>query len=91
MSDNPYTQIDRFLAFHSSRSDNWRAVVDACEAWAGKHCEASEVQAALANVAVIEEFHAVPGIRLMRELRGPHRPAGSGCGGNWPGASPRRS
>jgi arginine decarboxylase len=70
VTDKSYTQIDRFLAFHSSRSDNWRAVVDACEAWAGQHGERSEVLAALANVVVIEEFHAVPGIRLMRELQG---------------------
>jgi arginine decarboxylase len=68
MGAGSFAQIDRFLAFHSSRSDNWRAVVDACEAWAGEHCERSEVSAALADVSVIEEFHAVPGIRLMREL-----------------------
>ncbi len=61
-------QIDRFLAFHSSRADSWRALVDACEAWTGKEGGREPVTAALAQVALIERFHAIPGIRLMEDL-----------------------
>ncbi|MCU0790082.1 MAG: beta-eliminating lyase-related protein, partial [Nitratireductor sp.] len=69
MASDTFSQIDRFLAFHSARADNWRAVVDACEAWEAGG-DRSAVLTALSGVALIEKFHARPGMSLMRELEG---------------------
>jgi arginine decarboxylase len=43
-------------------------VVDACEASASGHGDRKAVTDAFAGVAVIERFHAIPGIRLMQDL-----------------------
>jgi arginine decarboxylase len=68
MSNAASDQIDRFLAFHSSRADAWRALVDVCDDWRHGTADRTAVSAALATVALIESFHALPGPRVMNEL-----------------------
>ena len=62
-------RIDNFLAMHSTRTDSWRSVHSAAKDWAAGSGSKAATEAALAEIAVIEEFHAFPGIRLMNRLR----------------------
>jgi arginine decarboxylase len=62
-------QIDSFFAMHSARSDHWRNVLTAADEWAAGHSSKTATEDALAEIAVIEEFHAFPGGRLMNRLR----------------------
>ena len=62
-------RIDNFLAMHSTRTDSWRNVHSAARSWAAGSGSKAATEAALAEIAVIEEFHAFPGIRLMNRLR----------------------
>ena len=64
----PETRIDQFFLMHSARADNWRAVMTAAEAWASGQGDRAAVEATLHDLAVLEEFHAYPGLRLMRSL-----------------------
>jgi arginine decarboxylase len=68
MSNTTSEAIDRFLAFHSTRSDAWRAFVDLGEDWRRGTAERARVSAALAGVSLMESFHALPGLRVMAEL-----------------------
>jgi arginine decarboxylase len=54
---------------HSTRTDSWRSVHSAAKDWAAGSGSKAATEAALAEIAVIEEFHAFPGIRLMNRLR----------------------
>lgn len=62
-------RIDSFFAMHSARSDHWRNVLTAAEGWAAGHGSKTATEDALAEISVIEEFHAFPGPRLMNRLR----------------------
>ncbi|MCA3562580.1 MAG: decarboxylase [Aestuariivirga sp.] len=62
-------QIDRFLMLHSARSDQWREVLTAAQNWAAGQGDRATVVAELSDVALIEELHAYPGVRLMSRLR----------------------
>jgi arginine decarboxylase len=61
--------IDRFFVMHAARSDQWREVLTAAEKWAAGAGTRAAVEAELADIALIEEFHAYPGIRVMGRLR----------------------
>ena len=62
-------RIDNFLAMQSTRTDSWRSVHTAAKDWAAGTGSKAKTEAALAEIAVIEEFHAFPGVRLMNRLR----------------------
>ncbi len=62
-------RIDNFFAMHSARTDSWRNVLSAAQEWAAGDGSKSATEAALSEIAVIEEFHAFPGVRLMNRLR----------------------
>ena len=62
-------RIDNFLAMQSTRTDSWRGVHTAAKDWAAGTGSKAKTEAALAEIAVIEEFHAFPGVRLMNRLR----------------------
>ena len=61
--------IDHFFSAPSGRHDRWRELHATARAWAGGTGERTAVETALADVGVIEEFHAFPGIELMSVLR----------------------
>ncbi|KQU50203.1 decarboxylase [Bosea sp. Leaf344] len=62
------TRIDAFFLMHSARADSWRLVHAAAQGWHAGNASRADVKAALADVALIEEFHAFPGSRVMRML-----------------------
>ena len=61
-------RIDQFFLMHSARSDSWRAVMTAADSWSAGKGDRAAVETALKDLAVLEEFHAYPGLRLMRAL-----------------------
>lgn len=63
------TRIDQFFAMRSARADQWRALTSAAEGWAGGRGQRTDVEATLGDLAIVEEFHAYPGPRLMAQLR----------------------
>ncbi|MEP9375891.1 decarboxylase [Aquabacter sp. CN5-332] len=69
MSEAATTRIDQFLVLHSARADRWRMVHSAAESWVAGDADRADVKAALADVALMEEFHAYPGPQAMRVLQ----------------------
>ncbi|MCP8937921.1 decarboxylase [Alsobacter sp. SYSU M60028] len=68
MSEAKHDRIDQFFILHASRADLWRNVESVAAKWSNGTGDAAEVKAAVAEIAVIEEFHAVPGHAAMRQL-----------------------
>jgi arginine decarboxylase len=62
-------RIDNFFAMHSARTDSWRSLLYCARDWASGSGSKAKTEDALADIAVIEEFHAFPGVRLMNRLR----------------------
>lgn len=62
-------RIDQFFSGPGARADQWRELVDLAEAWSRGTKERAEFEAAIADLAVTEEFHAYPGPQLMGALR----------------------
>ena len=66
-------RIDQFLLIHSSRADNWREITTLADAWAARRGERAALEAALAAMEAVEEYHAYPGARLLSSARRTHR------------------
>ena len=62
-------RIDQFFSGPGARADRWRYVLDIAQAWRAGNANRASFEAALAELATIEEFHAYPGERLMAALR----------------------
>src|SRR5687767_11247524 len=67
------TQLDHFFSASAARMDRWRAMSAEAQTWAaqarsGSRAGRAEVDAALAEVAPLEDFFAYPGARLMKSL-----------------------
>jgi arginine/lysine/ornithine decarboxylase len=62
-------RIDQFFSGPGARADEWRSLLEAAKAWASGSQDRSRFEALLGQVAVMEEFHAYPGPRLMAALR----------------------
>ncbi len=62
-------RIDQFFVMHSTRADRWREVLSAAEHWAQGKGTAKDVEKCLADLEILEEFHAYPGLHVMRALR----------------------
>ena len=62
-------RIDNFFAMQSGRSDLWRDALTAAQHWASGQGSRAAVEESVANLAILEEFHAYPGVRLMGYLR----------------------
>ncbi len=62
-------RIDHFFSMPSARADRWRDLVGVARAWSGGRADRNAVEAALAELGPIEDFHAFPGARLMAGLR----------------------
>ena len=61
-------RIDRFLVMHAARADQWREVLTAADQWAAGTGSAAKVADELRDIAIIEELHAYPGVRLLSRL-----------------------
>ena len=68
MADGAGERIDAFFVLHSARADSWRNVENVASRWEAGTADRAQVKAALTDIAVIEEFHAVPGPAIMRLL-----------------------
>jgi arginine decarboxylase len=62
-------RIDQFFSGPGARADDWRFLVDAAKAWSDGSGDRNDFDALLAPLAVTEEFHGYPGVRLMTALR----------------------
>jgi arginine decarboxylase len=62
-------RIDQFFAGLSARADRWRNLVELAEAWSSSSGTRADVEAAFAEMAATEEYHAYPGHQLMTALR----------------------
>lgn len=62
-------RIDQFFLLHAARADQWREVLTAADDWVKGAGSAAKVEEELGDVALIEEFHAYPGMRQMARLR----------------------
>src|SRR5271154_6667801 len=62
-------RIDAFFATPAAREDRWRDLVDMAKAWAAGSGSRAAFEAALDEVAAIEEFYGYPGPHLMSALR----------------------
>lgn len=67
MSDS--NRIDSFFIMHSARSDQWRGALTAAEAWAAGTGKRETLQSKIAELEVVEAFHAYPGLAVMNRLR----------------------
>jgi arginine decarboxylase len=68
MLENRTRRIDQFFLFYSARADSWRDLAGIAQEWADGVSDRERVQGAVADLVVIEEFHAFPGPRVMRNL-----------------------
>jgi arginine decarboxylase len=62
-------RIDQFFSGPGARADEWRALLEAAKAWSSGSEDRSRFETLLSEIAVMEEFHAFPGPRLMSALR----------------------
>jgi arginine decarboxylase len=62
-------RIDRFFSMPAARADQWRELVGLAQRWEAGKGDRKRVETALDELAVMEEFHAYPGVRLMATLR----------------------
>src|SRR6202008_2966340 len=61
-------RIDQFFNGPGARADNWRDLVEAAKVWS-RGGDRTAYDAALSTLAVTEEFHGYPGLRLMAALK----------------------
>jgi arginine decarboxylase len=62
-------RIDQFFSGPGARGDRWGNILDIAQAWHAGNASRTSFEAALAELATIEEFHAYPGAVLMGALR----------------------
>jgi arginine decarboxylase len=62
-------RIDQFFSGPGARADEWRALVDAAKAWSTGTGDRAGFEKQLSQLAIMEEFHAYPGPRLMGALK----------------------
>ncbi|MBR0662285.1 aminotransferase class I/II-fold pyridoxal phosphate-dependent enzyme [Neoroseomonas oryzicola] len=72
-------RIDQFLLLHAARADKWRELISLAGEWARGKGDRMAVEAAVAAMAPLEEFHAYPGARLLAALN--ERVAGGDAAG----------
>jgi arginine decarboxylase len=62
-------RIDQFFSGPGARADEWRSLVEAAKAWSSGSEDRSRFETLLGQIAVMEEFHAYPGPRLIAALK----------------------
>jgi arginine decarboxylase len=66
---NSAHRIDKFMNGPGGRADDWRDLVEAAKAWAQGRGDRGKYEALLNDLAVTEEFHGYPGLKLMAALK----------------------
>jgi arginine decarboxylase len=61
-------RIDQILLMHSARTDRWRDITHLAVGWASGRGERAELEAAVAAMASVEEYHAYTGAVLLGAL-----------------------
>src|SRR5947209_19185832 len=61
-------RIDQFFAGPGARADEWRGLVVAAKAWSSGSGDWAGFEEKLSQLAITEEYHAYPGVRLMAAL-----------------------
>ena len=61
-------RIDQFFSGPGARADEWRGLVEAAKAWSNGSADRTGFQEKLSQLAITEEYHAYPGLRLMAAL-----------------------
>jgi arginine decarboxylase len=61
--------IDNLFSTPAARADRWRDLTSMAAAWANGQADRAAVETAFERAAVIEEFHAFPGLLMMAGLR----------------------
>ena len=61
--------IDHFFSAPSGRTDRWRDLHAVARSWAKDSARRGEIEAALEELGVVEEFYAFPGQDLIAALR----------------------
>jgi arginine decarboxylase len=67
--DSQERRIDQFFSGPGARADDWRSLVEAARLWSAGSGDRARIENLLFQVAIMEEFHAYPGSRLIAELR----------------------
>jgi arginine decarboxylase len=62
-------RIDQFFSGPGARADDWRSLVEAAKAWTTGSGDRAKFEMLLSHIAIMEEFHAYPGARLMAALQ----------------------
>src|SRR3984957_4949742 len=62
-------RIDQFFSGPGARADEWRGLVEAAKRWASGSGDRAGFEEKLSQLAITEEYHAYPGLRLMAALR----------------------
>jgi hypothetical protein len=57
-------RVDHFLLIHSARADKWRDITHQAADWAAGRGDRPGLEAAVAEMAAVEEYHAYPGALL---------------------------
>ena len=61
-------RIDQFFSGPGARADEWRGLVEAAKTWSSGSSDRAGFEAKLSQLAITEEYHAYPGLRLMAAL-----------------------
>ena len=61
-------RIDQFFSGPGARADEWRGLVEAAKAWSSGSGDRTGFEEKLSQLAITEEYHAYPGLRLMAAL-----------------------
>ena len=61
-------RIDQFSSGPGVRADEWRGLVEAAKAWSSGSGDRTGFEEKLSRLAITEEYHAYPGLRLMAAL-----------------------
>src|SRR5277367_6212861 len=62
-------RIDQFFSGPGARADEWRGLVEAAKAWSNGSGNRTGFEESLSQLAITEEYHAYPGLRLMAALK----------------------
>ncbi|WP_406857715.1 decarboxylase [Alsobacter sp. KACC 23698] len=63
-------RIDQFFVLHATRNDRWQAVADQAREWCAGGQRPDGLVEAVDELAVLEQFHAIPGSPTVERLRG---------------------
>jgi arginine decarboxylase len=67
--NKPAARIDQFFTLHAMRNDRWQVIADLARDWVSSAIKPVELLTLIDELAVVEEFHAIPGHPTVQRLR----------------------